>query len=83
MQNGHQNWVRGLVFHLAGEHLLSVADDGDMRIWELGSGQCVRTFRAHEHFVTGIAWGRQVTISGLVNVVATCSVDKTVKIWRP
>lgn len=99
LQAGHDNWVRALVFHPSGKYLLSASDDGTIRVWELSTGRCVKTIQAHSHFVTCLAWGRQTTSSTgpktngsadkaadmekVVNVVATGSVDQTVKIWLP
>ncbi|KAG6814551.1 protein with putative role during mitosis [Tricholoma furcatifolium] len=96
---GHDNWVRALTFHPSGKYLLSASDDKTIRVWELSTGRCVKTIDAHNHFVTTLAWGRQSTsktnVNGtseeiasgdpekLVNVVATGSVDQTVKIWLP
>ncbi|WFD30465.1 Lissencephaly-1 [Malassezia sp. CBS 17886] len=95
--SGHDNWVRALVFSPNGKHLLSVADDKTMRIWDLASGRCIKTVDCHAHFTTCIAWGRSRVAapaangtsslhdapSQPVNVVATGSVDLSVKIWAP
>jgi platelet-activating factor acetylhydrolase IB subunit alpha len=32
---GHENWVRGLVFHANGKFLLSCSDDKSVRVWDL------------------------------------------------
>lgn len=55
---GHDNWVRGLVFHPGGKYLLSVSDDKTMRCWDLAQeGKLVKTLDdAHGHFVTCIRW---------------------------
>ncbi|RMD41771.1 hypothetical protein DV735_g3375, partial [Chaetothyriales sp. CBS 134920] len=55
---GHDNWVRGLVFHPAGRYLLSVSDDKTIRCWDLAQhGKCVRVVdTAHDHFVSSIRW---------------------------
>jgi platelet-activating factor acetylhydrolase IB subunit alpha len=55
---GHDNWVRGLVFHPGGKYLLSVSDDKTLRCWDLTQdGRCVRTLKdAHGHFVTCMRW---------------------------
>ncbi|KAJ5482963.1 Nuclear distribution protein nudF 1 [Penicillium diatomitis] len=54
---GHDNWVRGLVFHPGGKFLLSVADDKTLRCWDLTQEcKCVRTIKAHDHFVSSIRW---------------------------
>ncbi|GAA5951878.1 hypothetical protein JCM3765_003144 [Sporobolomyces pararoseus] len=103
---GHDNWVRGLIFHPSGKFLISCSDDKSIRTWDLVTGRCLKTVNeAHDHFVTTMAWGR-ARVSGtttttiangvngagvngtsetaqFVNVVATGSVDLTVKIWTP
>ena len=55
---GHDNWVRGLVFHPGGKYLLSVSDDRTIRCWDLSQeGKCVKTVDgAHGHFVNCIRW---------------------------
>jgi platelet-activating factor acetylhydrolase IB subunit alpha len=55
---GHNNWVRGLVFHPGGKYLISVGDDKTLRCWDLSQeGRLVKTLdNAHGHFVTCIRW---------------------------
>lgn len=55
---GHDNWVRGLVFHPGGKYLMSVSDDKTMRAWDLSQdGKLVKTLDdAHGHFVSCIRW---------------------------
>lgn len=55
---GHDNWVRGLVFHPGGRYLISVADDKSMRCWDLSQqGRCVKVIHdAHHHFVSCVKW---------------------------
>ena len=93
----HDNWVRGLAFSPNGKFLLSVSDDKTLRIWDLKTGRCTKTVDAHAHFCTAIAWGRAKVDAApapdgatttpaearTVNVVATASVDLTLKIWAP
>ncbi|AEO68479.1 e45387d5-f541-4073-a529-f7352eaf8961 [Thermothielavioides terrestris] len=59
---GHDNWVRGLVFHPGGKYLLSVSDDYTLRCWDLAQeGRCVKTISdAHGHFVQCIRWAPSV-----------------------
>ena len=107
---GHDNWVRGLVFHPGGKYLLSVSDDKSIRCWDLSQeGRCIKTVDdAHGHFVNCIRWappqvkedsqqqGGPVTngdrrpngiakkedpLAGIRCVIATGSVDMSVKIW--
>jgi platelet-activating factor acetylhydrolase IB subunit alpha len=55
---GHDNWVKGLVFHPGGKYLLSVSDDKTLRCWDLEQeGKLVKTLDdAHGHFVSCIRW---------------------------
>lgn len=72
---GHDNWVRGLVFHPGGKYLLSVSDDKTIRCWDLTQeGRCVKTIEeAHDHFVSCIRWApnfvKNVPASGDANGV--------------
>ncbi|KAI7861829.1 putative platelet-activating factor acetylhydrolase ib alpha subunit [Spinellus fusiger] len=73
---GHDNWVRGLVFHPSGKYLLSASDDKTLKIWDLTTGRCMKTLEAHAHFVTCLSY------CNISPVVATGSVDQTIKIWQ-
>ncbi|CAI6316587.1 unnamed protein product [Periconia digitata] len=55
---GHDNWVRGLVFHPGGKYLLSASDDYTIRCWDLTQeGRCTKVVSdAHSHFVSCIRW---------------------------
>ena len=59
---GHDNWVRGLVFHPGGKYLLSVSDDKTIRCWDLSQeGKLVKTLDdSHGHFVSCIRWAPSV-----------------------
>ncbi|KAL2125634.1 hypothetical protein VTJ04DRAFT_1999 [Mycothermus thermophilus] len=59
---GHDNWVRGLVFHPGGKYLLSASDDYTVRCWDLTQeGRCVKKIdNVHSHFVSCIRWAPSV-----------------------
>lgn len=59
---GHDNWVRGLLFHPGGKYLLSCGDDKTIRCWDLAQeGKCVKTVEdAHSHFVNAMRWAPSV-----------------------
>ena len=71
---GHDNWVRGLVFHPGGKYLISVGDDKTIRCWDLSQeGRLVKTIDdAHGHFVSCIRWAPSV-----VNDVSTENAETT------
>ena len=57
---GHDNWVRGLVFHPGGGKIfLSCSDDKTIRVWDYKNQRCSKTLEAHGHFATTI--GKQET----------------------
>lgn len=53
-QVGHDNWVRGVLFHPGGRFVVSCADDKTLRIWDYKNKRCMKTLCAHEHFVTSL-----------------------------
>ena len=71
---GHDNWVRGLVFHPGGKYLISVGDDKTIRCWDLAQeGKCVKTIdNAHDHFVSSIRWA-----PGIIKNSSTANGDAT------
>lgn len=94
---GHDNWIRALVFHPTGKYLLSASDDKTIKLWDLVNGRCTKTIEAHSHFVTCMTWARAVTGGNKempngdgsarkearrINVLATGSVDQTIKVGR-
>lgn len=60
--NGHDNWVRAVVFHPGGKYLLSVADDKTLRCWDLSQeGKCVKNLSdVHGHFVSCLRWAPSI-----------------------
>nr|QBH73854.1 platelet-activating factor acetylhydrolase isoform 1b alpha subunit [Eurycantha calcarata] len=73
---GHDNWVRGLVFHPGGKYILSASDDKTLRVWDTRNKRCMKTLDAHSHFCTSLDFHktRPYVVSG--------SVDVTVKVWE-
>lgn len=66
---GHDNWVRGLVFHPGGRYLLSVSDDKSIRCWDLSQeGKCVKVVDdSHYHFISAIRWAPDVPVPPTTN----------------
>jgi platelet-activating factor acetylhydrolase IB subunit alpha len=68
---------------------LSASDDKTIKVWDLQNGRCTKTVDAHDKFVTCMTWGRSAMTAGggdkdkevrVVNVLATGSVDQSVKV---
>lgn len=70
---GHDNWVRGLVFHPGGKYLISASDDYTLRCWDLTQeGKCVKTLTGvHGHFVSAIRWAPSVIKEAAANGAAS------------
>lgn len=52
--NGHDNWVRGIVFHPGGKYVISASDDKTIRVWDIQHKRCHKTLYAHQHFCTSL-----------------------------
>lgn len=74
--NGHNNWIRGIVFHPGGKFLLSTSDDKTLRIWDLKNKRNNKTLDAHTHFVTSLDMHKTAPY------VCTGSVDQSIKLWE-
>ncbi|KAK9468279.1 WD40-repeat-containing domain protein [Lipomyces arxii] len=59
---GHDNWVKSVVFHPGGKYILSAGDDRTIRCWDLvQDGVCARTIEnAHEHFICALRWAPSI-----------------------
>lgn len=44
---GHNSWLRDVVFSPNGEQLVSASEDHTVKIWDSHTGQCLKTFRGH------------------------------------
>lgn len=73
----HENWVRGVLVHPSGNHVLSCGDDRSIRVFDIKSNRCLRTIEdAHPHFVTSVAMHHTLP------VLVSGGVDHTVKCWQ-
>ncbi|KAL7537153.1 hypothetical protein ACHAXR_007630, partial [Thalassiosira sp. AJA248-18] len=73
----HENWVRCVLVHPSGNHVLSCGDDRSIRVFDIKSSRCLRTIEdAHPHFVTSIAMHHNLPI------LVSGGVDHTVKCWQ-
>jgi len=72
---GHRDVVNGVSFSPDGKTLASGGRDRVVKLWEVATGQEIRTFIGHNGTVTGVAFSPdgQTVISG--------SRDKTLRLW--
>ena len=54
--SGHDLWVRRVVVSPDSTLLASVSVDKTLRLWNIKSGECVRTGRDHDHVVECVAF---------------------------
>ena len=73
---GHDNWIKGLVFHPGGKFLLSCADDKTIRLWDIEAKRCVKAIEGHSHFVNS------VDIHPSCSHAVSGSVDLSVRVWE-
>lgn len=74
---GHTDCVRGLSLEPAGQFFASGSDDGTVRIWEVLTGRCLKTFK-FDHPVRGVAWCPNQSIC-----LVAVALEKTVHIINP
>ncbi|MEI6444338.1 MAG: hypothetical protein WCO29_14715, partial [Nostocales cyanobacterium ELA583] len=68
-------WVTSVAWSGDGLTLASGSDDNTVKLWDVQSGDCVRTLEGHSNWVTSVAW------SGDGLTLASGSDDNTVKLW--
>ena len=73
--SGHADNVTQIQFTAQGNEIITTSDDGTTRLWDAGHGTPVRTL-SHKHWVRGMALSPDETL------IATSSLDDTVKVWN-
>jgi ribosome biogenesis protein ERB1 len=61
--NGHKNMVRTLSVEPKGQFLASGSDDGTVKIWEIQTGYCHKTFVFGKTIITSVAWCPNTSLS--------------------
>jgi len=72
--SGHRGKINSLDFSQDGQTLVSGSDDQTIRLWNVVTGQLVKTVQAHEGPVTSVSVGSRYLASG--------GDDDTVKLWQ-
>ncbi len=72
--NQHENWVNSIQVIEDANKLISACDKNKIKIWDLQSGECLKTLNGHSDYVLSVLiYKNNKLISG--------SEDKTLKIW--
>jgi WD40 repeat protein/serine/threonine protein kinase len=72
---GHTDGVMAVAFHPDGVHACSASEDGTVRLWDLRTGEVIRTFRGHTGTVTCVA------VSPDGRYLLSGGGDQTVRLW--
>ena len=73
----HKNWVRGVLVHPSGNHILSCGDDRSIGVFDIKSNRCLQTIEdAHSHFVTSM------TMHHTLPILVSGGVDHNLKCWQ-
>ena len=76
VNGAHSDSVLGLEFSPDGKHIASCGADRMLRVFDVASGNLIKTFEGHTHHVLGVSWradGRMLASGGS---------DKVVKVWN-
>jgi WD40 repeat protein len=72
---GHTDWVNSVAFSPDGKLLASGSDDYTIKLWDVATGQEVRTLKGHTYFVLSVAFSPDGRL------LASGSGDRTIKLW--
>jgi WD40 repeat protein len=73
---GHSASVSFVTFSPDGNTLASASADKTIKLWNLGTGEQILTFKGHSD------WVRSIAFSPDGNTLASAGYDKTIKLWN-
>lgn len=76
IKDAHSDTVLGVEFSSDGKLLLSGGTDKFVKIFEVATGNHVRSFEGHTHHVLDVTWKADG------GTIASASADNTIKIWN-
>ena len=73
---GHSNWVKTCCTSPNGQLIASGSDDKSVKLWDHRLKNCTRTWEQHSSSVGGVVFHPSNN-----NVLASCSLDKSINIY--
>jgi len=74
-QQGHFDSMNTLVYSPDGQRIITAADDGKIKLWDIASGFCTVTFAEHTSGVTACEYAKKGS------VLFTASLDGSIRAW--
>ena len=74
-QQGHFDSINSLCYSPDGQRIITTADDGKIKVWDVNSGFCIVTFTEHSASVTACEFSKRG------NVLFTSSLDGSIRAW--
>ncbi|EDO18779.1 hypothetical protein Kpol_1028p54 [Vanderwaltozyma polyspora DSM 70294] len=74
-QQGHFDSLNGLTYSPDGARVVTAANDGKIKVWDVVSGFCLATFSEHTSSVTAVQFAKRG------QVLFSSSLDGTVRAW--
>ncbi|RAL66436.1 hypothetical protein DID88_006127 [Monilinia fructigena] len=74
-QQGHFDSMNSLVYSPDGQKIITTADDGKIKVWDVNTGFCIVTFTEHTSGVTACEFAKRG------NVLFTSSLDGSIRAW--
>jgi len=75
LTDAHSDTVFSVKFSPQGDMLASGAADKFLKVWNVGSGELIRSYEGHTHHVLGVSWKFDS------KVLATAGADQVIKVW--
>ena len=72
---GHTDVVKSVAFSPDGKYIASGSDDNTIKLWDVATGECVKTFEVHTNYVYSVAFSPDG------KYIASGSSDDTIKLW--
>lgn len=74
-QQGHFDTTNSLTYSPDGSRVVTAAEDGKIKVWDVASGFCLATFEEHTSAVTAVQFAKKG------QVLFSASLDGTVRAW--